>query len=70
MNNYGEGDFMDDIVGNFERLREAMTNVWIMPLKIIEIVFVVFVVFVVYKFIKNKYASDDDNDDNDDNELF
>lgn len=67
MNNYGEGDFMDDIVGDFERLRKAMMNVWIMPLKIIGIVFVVFVVFVVYKFIKNKYASDDDNDDN---ELF
>ena len=64
MNNYGEGDFMDDIVGKFERLREDMMNVWIMPLKIIGIVFVV---FVVYKFIKNKYASDDDNDDN---ELF
>lgn len=64
MNNYGEGDFMDDIVGDFERLRKAMMNVWIMPLKIIGIVFVV---FVVYKFIKNKYASDDDNDDN---ELF
>lgn len=59
MNNYGEGDFMDDIVGDFDRLRKAMMNVWIMPLKIIGIVFVV---FVVYKFIKNKYASDDDNE--------